>query len=493
MPRERLLAIVMHGAGPHYLAPLLAAGRLPNLAALQAAGTSRALISPMPLAAGAWVTMFTGESIGRHGVIDYIQVDARRYHVTTGEIVPATTYADRTMFAAMSRHGLKIAVIGLPMTWPAFPVNGLMVSGFPLPDELAPTTWPPELAATLPPMAASRVSTLRYQDHDGLRAWLQHQVSATIRLAHQCWADDSYDVVFACLAAPDVAHHFFSTPGDPMALERINRVYEGVDTALGALVQQVGPDALCLVYSDHGGGPAPSRAFSVNRWLIERGFLVPKAGQAGALARATNALVQQAKRLRLNQHLAPLIRGPLRDRVSAITHNAAFMDWSRSRAYGMNFFYPLVGIEVNQSGRQAQGTVPPGARSEALIETLRQELCALTDPETGVRVCRNVWSAEERYAGPHLARFPDVIAELHPDYDARTPLMDTVFAPNDLQWEYPYLGYHHPYGVFCARGPGVPAGIEAGEMRMMDLAPTLLSWLGVPVPSSMEGRAMGRA
>ena len=46
--------------------------------------------------------------------------------------------------------------------------------------------------------------------------------------------------------------------------------------------------------------------------------------------------------------------------------------------------------------------------------------------------------------------------------------------------------------LFIAFGRGVPAGAELGEVRALDVAPTVLALLGVPVPDWMEGAPIAR-
>lgn len=484
---RRLLVVVLHGAGPYYLEPLLAAGRLPVLARLRDKGTSFVLRSPLPVAAGAWVTMFTGMPMGEHGVIDYVQMDARLYHGTTGRVVRASEYADRTTFAVLSRQGFEIAVIALPMTWPGFPVRGIMISGFPMPDELRPATWPPELADTLPRFALRPLVSLRYEAKKEIRSWIEHHIASVTGYALECWRARRFDAVFACFAVPDIAHHFFWEYDAERVRASMFPVYEEVDRALGRLLEAAGPDDMVIVHSDHGGGPAPHRVFGVNRWLVEQGWLVPRLAHSAALARPLNRVVQWAKRLRLNQRLASVIRGRLRSGVASITQNTALMDWERSAAYGMNFFYPLAGVEVNRRGRQARGIVPPGETAERLLEGISARLAELVDTRTGARVCRSIRPSRELFDGPYIDRFPDLVVELHPDYDARTQLTRAVFEDNGLQWEYPYLGYHAREGIFLMAGPGVAAGRVGPAMEMIDVAPTILAALGVRAPAWMRG------
>ena len=45
-------------------------------------------------------------------------------------------------------------------------------------------------------------------------------------------------------------------------------------------------------------------------------------------------------------------------------------------------------------------------------------------------------------------------------------------------------------GVFFARGPGIPAGgrLPKGSLHVVDVTPTLLAWLGLPVARDMDGK-----
>ena len=49
-------------------------------------------------------------------------------------------------------------------------------------------------------------------------------------------------------------------------------------------------------------------------------------------------------------------------------------------------------------------------------------------------------------------------------------------------------GTHRPVGVFLAKGPHIRKGVDLGELSILDVAPTLLYALGLPVPENLEGR-----
>jgi arylsulfatase A-like enzyme len=49
-------------------------------------------------------------------------------------------------------------------------------------------------------------------------------------------------------------------------------------------------------------------------------------------------------------------------------------------------------------------------------------------------------------------------------------------------------GSHTDYGVIIAAGPGIAEGVEVKGARLMDVAPTALYAMGVPLNEDMDGR-----
>lgn len=488
MTTPSLLVLIMHGSGRYYAEPLLAAGRLPRVGQLVADGHHRYFRSELPLAAGAWVTLLTGQSVGHHGVLDYVDLDARHYDGLAGRHAHSADYADRTVLSVLSKIGRRVASIYLPMTSPPWPVHGMLISGFPLADERRPPTFPTELAASLPPFAPSRLLTLQRTDHARVDEYLRDNLDCVERVTRTACAEP-YDVVFSCIPTPDIAHHYFWQPDDDGALERVYRYYDLVDAAIGRIVDSVDDATTVVVLSDHGGRAAPERLFGVNRWLADTGYLTSRRSslarpQAIAVA---NRIVDWAKQVRLNHYLAPAITGALRRRVSSVTHNTAFVDWSRTRAYGLDFICPLTGVEINLKGRQKAGIVPPDDY-EPLRREIIDRLSNLRDGATGRRVFDDVATRETFFHGPHLDRFPDVIGILTDEYDVKGQLDLPITGHNGGQYDYPFMGYHGRDAFFAARGPGIPRGVGPDDAPMIDVAPTLLALAGVPVPSWMEGR-----
>jgi hypothetical protein len=67
---------------------------------------------------------------------------------------------------------------------------------------------------------------------------------------------------------------------------------------------------------------------------------------------------------------------------------------------------------------------------------------------------------------------------------------DDLFVTDDPT---PKEGVHHPQGVLAFWGRGIRQGVEIRHTTNLDIAPTILTLLGVPVPSIMQGRILSGA
>jgi Flp pilus assembly protein TadD len=125
----------------------LSAGSMPNLAGLLREGTGGILdtIQP-PLSPLVWTTMMTGKSPLDHGVLDFT-----RFNPVSGAKEPITSDERRepAVWNMATYGGKRVATLGLWATYPAEPVNGLMVSdrlfSFLFSEKTPPAgvVWPP--------------------------------------------------------------------------------------------------------------------------------------------------------------------------------------------------------------------------------------------------------------------------------------------------------------------------------------------------------------
>ena len=129
----RVLLVGIDGASPRVVGPLLAAGRLPHLAALAADGVYAPLRSHPPITSPRiWTSMATGMMPDRHGILGFGYLDeqgVRRLFVSTHRTVPA-------LWNIVSAAGRRVAVVNWWNTYPVEKVDGVIVSDHLLPSDI---------------------------------------------------------------------------------------------------------------------------------------------------------------------------------------------------------------------------------------------------------------------------------------------------------------------------------------------------------------------
>jgi predicted AlkP superfamily phosphohydrolase/phosphomutase len=72
------------------------------------------------------------QNSGKHGVYMFQDYDALSYSYV-GRTANSRYFAGQTIFDVVGEMGGTVAAVRVPMTYPAWPVKGVMVSGFPTP------------------------------------------------------------------------------------------------------------------------------------------------------------------------------------------------------------------------------------------------------------------------------------------------------------------------------------------------------------------------
>jgi predicted AlkP superfamily phosphohydrolase/phosphomutase len=118
---------------------------------------------------------------------------------------------------------------------------------------------------------------------------------------------------------------------------------------------------------------------------------------------------------------------------------------------------------------------------------------ATPDPETGESLVDKVWFRENLFSGPYLDLAPDI---LYAPTDERAVIFgDFEFSSNRVvEPTSPAIsGQHRMDGILALWGPEVPAGTVLERAGIMDVAPTALHLMGMPVPEDMDGRVIIQA
>jgi predicted AlkP superfamily phosphohydrolase/phosphomutase len=150
-------------------------------------------------------------------------------------------------------------------------------------------------------------------------------------------------------------------------------------------------------------------------------------------------------------------------------------------------------IRLNLRGREPNGAVEPGAEADEILRDIRAELLALEHPQTGEKIVSAVRSAAEAYGPDHHPDVPDLIVSLRDDLGVldtcRSSRIGLVRVPFELTVR--RTGAHPaiPSALWIA-GPTVPSPAPSGEGEAIDLAPTVLAQLDVPLPDWIHGKSL---
>ena len=105
------------------------------------------------------------------------------------------------------------------------------------------------------------------------------------------------------------------------------------------------------------------------------------------------------------------------------------------------------------------------------------------------RWLEHVYEAEELYHGPHAHLAPDLTVVLN-DWRFRTIGLYDFTTNQVISPAFGPTGDHRMEGVLIATGPGFVPGSSPEQANLLDIAPTVLHLLGVPVPDDMDGRVL---
>jgi predicted AlkP superfamily phosphohydrolase/phosphomutase len=532
-PRLRpVLVLALDGATFDVIEPLVARGRLPNLARWIAGGRSGLLRSTVPpVTFPAWTSFLTGREPGEHGIFDFTQKLPGEYRV---RFVNATDRSGASIFARVSRAGGQVLALGMPATHPPEPVSGLLVTGFDAPvsagtDEGSASD--PDLYRRIAQRAGPWMRPgLSESDtggdfHERAVGTLLERIEGKTRFCLEALRvleeqsgrrPDLATIVFS--ESDTVGHHYWrdhdpASPrhdprADPVRRRAVETVYERLDAACGEIRNAFGTDALCVVLSDHGMGGASRYVVHLNRRLSECGLLARKGRAGGSLSLLSRRARDTAVRL-LPPALAQAVFRRARGAAARLESSVRFggFDWARTRAFSEEA-NTQPGVWINLAGREGRGCV-----EEPDYEATRDRVIdALLDwklPDGGPVVAR-ARRREDVYAGPFRERAPDVVVELALDRGyglslVPTPWDETGGSVRRLHDDElaggrgrGMNGTHRPDGVFVAtaghaavatagHATVATAGHAAGDgtigsppRALVDVAPWLLDRMGIP-------------
>ena len=136
---------------------------------------------------------------------------------------------------------------------------------------------------------------------------------------------------------------------------------------------------------------------------------------------------------------------------------------------------------------------------DTLVDFIIEKLAELKDPRTGKPVINRVYRRNEIFHGPFAHEGADLVLDwwsedslfsTQPSFPEDTNKPALIIREHRPSETSEWGGTHRLHGIVIAGGPAFKSGAEIANARLIDIAPTLLHLLNVPVPEDMDGKVL---
>jgi len=389
--RSRVLVIGLDGVPYGMIADLAGRGVMPAMARLIASGRLHKMKASLPeISAVSWSNFMTGRNPGTHGIFGFTDFKPGSYEVRYPNSLDLRAPA---IWDTLGGKGRRSIVINQPSTYPARPINGVLISGF-VAIELAKAVHPLSYRAALEKMDYRvDIDTLKSrEDHEFLWRELTGTMAGHEKALDLLWGEP-WDYFEFVITGTDRLHHFLwsayadaSHPFHDRFLEYYRRADRVIERLATSFRKESGSDAGLYLLSDHGFTGIVAEVH-LNAWLEQNGYLrfidTSRRGLED-IASGTRAFALDPNRIYLN----------LKDR------------------------FPHGGVEASERA--------------ALREEIAGKLAGLT--HDGRKVVKRVFRSEEVYSGPLAGKGPDLIVLGEPGFDMKGSVKrQEIFGRSALQ------------------------------------------------------------
>lgn len=512
--RPRVLLIGLDSADAELVEQWMASGHMPGFSALKRNGGwfGRLGTTAEVMHVSAWPSLYTGTTPGQHGLYHAYQINAgeqeiHRTRPDTAGRPPFWKYLDDA--------GRKCIVLDAFMDYPLQGFKGTQVTDygtwtwFGEPGS-TPKNVRDELLRRFGPYPAPEHSNLVNVPADPMRFRDQLIAGTELksRIVRSFMQEQEWDFLFVTFGEPHGAGHYLwhiddagfpSHPNEgPLSNQQpVRDVYMALDRAISEIVAAADDRTIVMITSGDGMGPNYTGCHLMPEMLhrmdlfhsINVGTKPESDPAASKKKKGVLSTLRQSIPLEWRQAVTRCLPRSVRYRISMKWVNSG-IDWSKSKVFcipNSNEGY----FRVNLTGREPRGIVAPGGEYQDVLGTLREELTHLRTP-ANVQAAERVALMDDVFTGPRRGDLPDaviswngqarVLDELH------SPRAGNVKGKSGYEISPFYTGNHRAAAFVLANGCP-PSADGADKRHILDIAPTILSLLGVEPPAHFEGRA----
>jgi len=483
--KKRVLIIGLDGFTWRLGRDFMSEGVMSNLANLVNKGTHGILWSVMPFETSpAWSSFQTGCLPGRTSIFAFHRYDRNLKKISLN------SFADNAMpslWELLDRADRRVISLNMPVSSPPPKVNGIIIPGLLCPKLSPETVHPPEAYNKyIKPRRNYLIVNNRFQDT--VKEFTQQSIATEqirTQVALELIHAENWDVFCMQMQSSDVMQHRIWTALDqtakghsPDQRKEALPFYRFCDDAIGRLVAAAGQNTLTLIVSDHGFCQAKD-FFAINLWLRQRGYLhlLPKKETNWEI---TKRKIPPLKMLaRLYGNTVQKFSNDNNKKLfceEVLGHLRRILDFEKTRAFCLGGMAGILYINGTKQQRLE------------LAQQITEELLNDFGPGTRQPIIDRITSGQETYGRDNDSdSLPDLVVQYQEGYITKIhPLGDDIVAP-DI-----YRGTHGRDGVLVAYGPGIREGVKL-DGNIVDIVPTVLAYLGVPIPGHVDGKVLDGA
>jgi len=490
MNERKLILLGLDGATWDVLDPLIGEGIMPNLRKIVENGTSTKMSSTFPpITAPAWLSMATGKNPGKTGVTNFSNV---KKNIRETELVTSSDFRKNGAYwNHLKDHGYKIYLMGYPMVYPYYDINGVMIGGWGTPDD-AKLAHPPEIENRIEEISGGYVNYVpwrskKYKNNkEQLIQDLKSMHDKQVKVLRELMKDDWDFFCYVSSVSDFLQHAFWGTweKNDSPYHEAFIDIWTKIDKMIGDVAQH--DESNLFIVSDHGFGPLKNR-FLPSKWLLKKDYLRKK--KFYFLKKQIISFLSLFHRKMKSKSFYDKI-GLDESQVLNLARNKTFkesmnvslpypteVDLEKSIAVSRSSGIHGV-IEVLEENKERKQKLRKQIK-EGLKEFSREKDFELT-----------IYENEEIYDGARVDETPDLLFFVD-DYACfvNSSRLEGKVYSRDYDFEIK-SGTHRKEGIFCAYGPDIKSSGKIEEIEIYDIAPTILHYFGTPVPNDIDGRVL---
>lgn len=360
-----------------------------------------------------WTTIYTGKNPAEHGVLESIDyLDFKNKVKGDYSIIQGNSFWDK-----LSQKGKKVFIFNPFMAYPAWDVNGLMISG-PVFEGGEVSTNHPEMVdfETMPDIGGMVEQPTNKEMYDFYLKTMELS-QQQFDTFHKYFKKEKYEFAFLGITTPDRMQHFLwrytdpgdrTYPGSNKLQNSILEMYQLMEKNVKKIISDYGDEYNVVVISDHGHGRRCEKTFYINQWLISQGFIKDKSKKKRLIEYSKNTT------FRILAELKCVRSGTQFFKKFKFAHKVKNADYvfsnSKGKVYAPKFdgTNPFGGIMVNREE----------FRSEEEYERMRQRIIEglLQVKDQGKSIMLWVKRREEIYAGEKVENYPDIVYRMLPEY-----------------------------------------------------------------------------